>query len=127
MLEQPGIKVNAQSHIPCNRPRQGATALIIAAARGFDDIVKLLLDQPGIDKSIRTDDGDGMRTALELARMHHHENCVELLSDTPRNETNEEDHKDKPKKTGNTIGATESWKFFISIKRIWCQKPYWHI
>lgn len=38
------------------------------------------------------------RTALELARLHHNQNCVELLNDTPGDETNEEDNKDKPKK-----------------------------
>src|SRR3546814_6834457 len=51
------------------------TALHLAASRGFDGLVKLLLAR-GVDRNVRTEDGN---TAAEIARERGHLGTAALL------------------------------------------------
>ena len=58
-------------------PENGNTPLHIAALNGYTEIVKLLLAQPNIDKTIKNKEG---KTALDTAKERHRTEIVQLLS-----------------------------------------------
>jgi ankyrin repeat protein len=68
-LLEKGADVNSRHEI-------GFTALFGASYKGYNDVVKLLLAQPGIKLDETTDDGD---TALMAAAEHGHAEIVEML------------------------------------------------
>ena len=72
-LLENGAEVNAQSS------KRGITALIIAAAVGDENLVRLLLDH-GADKTLAENDGS---TALDRARQNGHSAVVKVLEDPP--------------------------------------------
>jgi ankyrin repeat protein len=57
----------------------GDTAIHIAATKGHEDVVRVLLDVPGVDPTIisRTDG----HTALSVAQLNGHSSIVELLQE----------------------------------------------
>ena len=58
-------------------PENGNIPLHIAALNGYTEIVKLLLAQPNIDKTIKNKEG---KTALDTAKERHRTEIVQLLS-----------------------------------------------
>ena len=69
LLSRPGIDVNAKNKF-------GQTALILAAWKGHDRVVKALLDHGEVDLTIRD---NNWWTALGLAEDEGWAECVKLL------------------------------------------------
>ncbi|TVY86815.1 Ankyrin repeat,PH and SEC7 domain containing protein [Lachnellula willkommii] len=84
LLAKPSVNVNSKSSARAefNKVRgyyhRGMTALMIAAMRGHERIVELLLQTGKVDKTITNKDG---RTALWYATENGYSNIVSLLQD----------------------------------------------
>ena len=61
---------------PSLRDNNGNTPLHLAARRGYDEIVKVLLDQPNVD--VNAKDGSG-KTPLHLAASEGHRKICQVL------------------------------------------------
>jgi ankyrin repeat protein len=85
-----GTTVNADD-------KDGQTALMFAARKGYMDIVQILLDN-GVDVKAKSQYG---ATALMWAELNHHDEIVELLKKTGANSNNGEGEKNFETKHGD--------------------------
>ena len=69
MLEQNLDRINDQNN-------EGKTALIIAAEYGYENIVKILLEN-GADPLIKSNEG---KIALDYATQWEHEDIIQMLN-----------------------------------------------
>lgn len=87
LLRIPGINLNLQTKIDFTCYWRGSTALMVAAQKGYDAVVNLLLNA-GADANLKNADG---KTALICAVIYKHKKVVERLLQYPHININAQD------------------------------------